>query len=119
MLEFKTGTEGMGPLRPGEDIKVQPQLFNGDGLLIVTCYRGMLASPASDSGTGADDHPDQPPTAALSPRPLRLCLRHLLLGLRASAFVSPAGPLSLAGSSTPAPLPAFSGLINHSVVAGH
>ena len=53
-LEFKTGTEGMKPLRPGEDIKVQPQLFNGDGLLIVTCYRGMLANPASDSSTGAE-----------------------------------------------------------------
>ena len=43
----------MRPPRPGEDFKVQPQLFTGDGLLIVTCYRGMLASPASDSGTGA------------------------------------------------------------------
>jgi hypothetical protein len=52
-LEFTTGTEGIRPPRPGEDFKVQPQLFTGDGLLIVTCYRGMLASPAGDSGTGA------------------------------------------------------------------
>ncbi len=52
-LEFKTGAEDMKPPRPGDDFKVQPQLFNGDGLLIVTCYRGMLANPASDSGTGA------------------------------------------------------------------
>lgn len=52
-LEFKTGTEGTRPPRPGEDFKVQPQLFTGDGLLIVTCYRGGLANPAGDSGTGA------------------------------------------------------------------
>jgi hypothetical protein len=52
-LEFKTGTEGMRPPRPGEDLKVQPQLFTGDGLLIVTCYRGMLASSAGDSSSGA------------------------------------------------------------------
>jgi len=52
-LEFKTGTEGMRPPRPGEDFKVQPQLFIGDGLLIVTCYRGLPANPADDSDTGA------------------------------------------------------------------
>ena len=49
----RRATEGTGPARPGEDLKVQPQLFTGDGLLIVTCYRGMLASPAGDTGTGA------------------------------------------------------------------
>ena len=43
----------MKPPRPGEDFRVQPQLFTGDGLLIVTCNRGMLANPASDSCTGA------------------------------------------------------------------
>jgi hypothetical protein len=53
VLEFKTGSEAVGPLRPGDDLKVQPQLFTGDGLLIVTCYRGMLANPADDSGTVA------------------------------------------------------------------
>jgi hypothetical protein len=52
-LEFQTGTEGTGPPRPGDDLKVQPRLFTGDGLLIVTCYRGTLASPAGDSDTGA------------------------------------------------------------------
>jgi hypothetical protein len=36
-LELKTGTEGIGPLRPGDDLKVQPQLYTEDGLLIVTC----------------------------------------------------------------------------------
>ena len=53
ILDFKTGTEGTGTVPPGDDLKVQPQLFTGDGLLIVTCYRGVLASPAGDSGTGA------------------------------------------------------------------
>ncbi len=52
-LEFRTGAEGMGLPRPGEDLKVQPQLFTGDGLLIVTCYRGRQANPAGDSGAGA------------------------------------------------------------------
>ena len=52
-LEFQTGTEGTGPPRPGDDLKVQPRLFTGAGLLIVTCYRGTLASPAGDSDTGA------------------------------------------------------------------
>jgi hypothetical protein len=52
-LEFKTATEGMVSPRPGEDFRVQPQLFTGDSLLIVTCYRGIPASPAGDSGAGA------------------------------------------------------------------
>ncbi len=52
-LEFKTGVEGTGPQRPGDDLTVQPQLYSSDGLLIVTCYRGASANPASDSGTGA------------------------------------------------------------------
>jgi hypothetical protein len=49
-LELKTGAEGIKPVRPGDDLKVQPQLYTGDGLLIVTCYRGASANPASDSG---------------------------------------------------------------------
>jgi hypothetical protein len=53
ILEFKTEIEGVGSVRPGDDVKVQPQLFTSDGLLIVTCFRGMVASPAGDSGTGA------------------------------------------------------------------
>jgi hypothetical protein len=52
-LEFKTSADALKPPRPGDDLRIQPQLFTGDGLLIVTCYRGMLASPASDSGTVA------------------------------------------------------------------
>jgi hypothetical protein len=53
VLEFKTGADGVKPLHAGDDLTVQPQLFTGDGLLIVTCFRGMLASPAGDSGNGA------------------------------------------------------------------
>ncbi len=52
-VELKTGIEGEAPLRPDADVKVQPQLYSGDGLLIVTCYRGTPASPAGDSGAGA------------------------------------------------------------------
>ena len=50
VLEFKTGAEGVKPLHAGDDLTVQPQLFTGDGLLIVTCYRGMVANVANDSG---------------------------------------------------------------------
>jgi hypothetical protein len=53
VLEFQTATGGTERLRPGEPLTVQPQLFTGDGLLIVMCYRGTSASPAGDSGTGA------------------------------------------------------------------
>jgi hypothetical protein len=52
-LDFKTGAENLEPPHPGDDLRIQPQLFNGDGLLIVTCYRGELANPASESGPGA------------------------------------------------------------------
>jgi hypothetical protein len=51
-LEFRTGDPGTGPVRPGDDLRVQPQLFTGDGLLVVTCYRGASAKPASDSAGG-------------------------------------------------------------------
>jgi hypothetical protein len=36
IFEFKTETERNGPVRPGDDLRVQPQLFTGDGVLIVT-----------------------------------------------------------------------------------
>jgi hypothetical protein len=51
-LEFKTGSEGEGPKKPGDELRVQPQLYTGDGMLIVTCYRGASANPASDSAGG-------------------------------------------------------------------
>jgi hypothetical protein len=53
VVEFKTGIEGVGPVLAGDELTVQPQLFTGDGLLIVTCYRGTPANPAGDSGTAA------------------------------------------------------------------
>ena len=52
-LDFRTRIEGTKPPCAGEDFRVQPQLFTGDGLLIVTCYRGMVANPTSDSAAGA------------------------------------------------------------------
>jgi hypothetical protein len=52
-VELNATLEGMGRARPGEDLRVQPQLFTGDGLLIVTCYRGTPSGFADDSGTGA------------------------------------------------------------------
>jgi hypothetical protein len=51
-LEFKTGSEGEGPKKPGDDLRVQPELYTGDGLLIVTCYRGASANRAGDSADG-------------------------------------------------------------------
>jgi hypothetical protein len=51
-LEFKTGAPGDGPARPGDDLRVQPELYTGDGLLVVTCYRGASANPASESAGG-------------------------------------------------------------------
>ena len=112
VLEFKTGTEGMGPVRPGDELKVQPQLFTGDGLLIVTCYRGMLASPAGDSGTGAAITLASRGRPHARHRALRLRLRHILLGLRASAIVSTSPDrFRCPSGSTPAHWPACSGLI--------
>ena len=40
-------------VRPGDEVRVQPALYTGDGLLIVTCYRGSPTTPAGDSGTTA------------------------------------------------------------------
>jgi hypothetical protein len=52
-LEFKAGAEETARVHPGDDVKLQPQLFTGDGLLIVTCYRGEVANPAAEAGPGA------------------------------------------------------------------
>jgi hypothetical protein len=52
-LEFRTGAEEMPPAHPGDDLWIQPQLFTGDGLLIVTRYRGTPSDPADERGTGA------------------------------------------------------------------
>jgi hypothetical protein len=49
--------------KPGEDVNLQPLLYNGDGLLITVGYRGMPASPTLQEVLGAqvalrtaDDH---------------------------------------------------------------
>ncbi|HUG92416.1 MAG TPA: hypothetical protein VML55_16375, partial [Planctomycetaceae bacterium] len=40
-LEFTlTGGEGVEAAKPGEELSLQPQLYTGENLLIVTCYRG-------------------------------------------------------------------------------
>lgn len=39
---------------PDADLRVTPALYTGDGLLIVTAYRGSPTATASDDGLGAD-----------------------------------------------------------------
>jgi hypothetical protein len=54
-LEMKTGLDdGSKAPKPGDEVKLQPQLYTGDGLLINTCFRGSLASPAAYDGPGAE-----------------------------------------------------------------
>lgn len=53
ILDFKTGVEGTEPIRAGGEVRLRPRLYTGDGLLIVTCYRGTVADPAGSAGTGA------------------------------------------------------------------
>jgi hypothetical protein len=52
-LAFLTGAESLGPQRPGDELRIEPKLYTGEGLLIVTCYRGSAITPASDSGPSA------------------------------------------------------------------
>ncbi len=40
--------------RSGAELRVKPALFTGDGLLIVTAFRGSPTVTASDNGPGAD-----------------------------------------------------------------
>lgn len=52
-LSFETGAEkSEKALQPGSDIQVRPVLYTGDGLLIVTCYRGEPTSPAGTRAGG-------------------------------------------------------------------
>jgi hypothetical protein len=46
--------EENAPLRPDANLRVNPALYTGDGLLIVTAYRGSPTMTASDDGLGAD-----------------------------------------------------------------
>ncbi len=40
--------------KPGEDVNLQPLLYNGDGLLITVGYRGAPASPTLQEVLGAE-----------------------------------------------------------------
>jgi hypothetical protein len=53
-LELLTGIDRSTVARPGKDLEVQPQLFTSDGLLIVTCFRGVPNSPLGREETFAD-----------------------------------------------------------------
>jgi hypothetical protein len=52
-FDLSCRVEGAGPYRTGDDLRVQPRLYTGDGLLIVTCYRGSPTTPGSDDGPDA------------------------------------------------------------------
>ncbi len=52
-LELLPGHDKAGA-KPGRDLEVQPQLFTGDGLLIVSCLRGKPNSPLGREETFAD-----------------------------------------------------------------
>ncbi len=53
-VELATGLEGVDPRQAGDDLSLRPRLFTGDGLLIVTCYRGTPTTPGGDDGPGAE-----------------------------------------------------------------
>jgi len=53
-IVLTTGLEGVDPRKPGDDLSLRPGLYTGDGLLIVTCFRGSPTSPAGDEGPGAE-----------------------------------------------------------------
>ncbi len=53
-VRLTTGLEDEGPRPPGDNLSLRPGLYTGDGLLIVTCYRGTPTSPAGDEGPNAE-----------------------------------------------------------------
>jgi hypothetical protein len=53
-VELLTGLDRSAVARPGKDLEVQPQLFTSDGLLIVSCFRGVPNSPLGREETFAD-----------------------------------------------------------------
>jgi len=44
VLDMRTGLEEIAAARAGQDLSFQPQLYTGDGLLIVSCVRGTYES---------------------------------------------------------------------------
>jgi hypothetical protein len=53
-LEMAVNVEGNTPARPDADLRINPALYTGDGLLIVTAYRGSPTVTASEDGPGAE-----------------------------------------------------------------
>lgn len=53
-LEFETAeNQAEFASKPGEEIRVQPRMYTGDGLLIVTVYRGSTLNPLRNEGPWA------------------------------------------------------------------
>lgn len=53
-LEFESPDNPVAfTCKPGEDLRVEPRMYTGDGLLIVTVYRGSTTNPFSDDGPWA------------------------------------------------------------------
>lgn len=52
-LELTINLDQSTPTSPGDELGLQPALHTGDGLLIVTAYRGTPTSSAIDGGAGA------------------------------------------------------------------
>jgi hypothetical protein len=48
-LDFRTGLEERSAAAPGKDLSFQPQLYTGDGLLVVFCVRGALGGEDRES----------------------------------------------------------------------
>jgi hypothetical protein len=65
-LELLTGLDSSATAKPGKVLEVQPQLFTGDGLLIVTCFRGMRNSPLGQEETFATITLESPAGARLT-----------------------------------------------------
>ena len=53
-LEMAVNLEADSPPRPDADLRINTALYTGDGLLIVTTYRGSPAVTASEDGPGAE-----------------------------------------------------------------
>ncbi len=53
-LEFESADHPAAfACKPGEELRVEPRMYTGDGLLIVTVYRGSTSSPLSGEGPRA------------------------------------------------------------------
>jgi hypothetical protein len=48
-LDFRTGVPGGAAAAPGKELSFQPQLYTGDGLLVVFCVRGAMGGEDRES----------------------------------------------------------------------